>query len=164
MMIAISILSIMMIFLYQSNASVNKSNQFYAKEVGKLKICELKKKIIFLDFSLMVYKSDAILPQDKKEDIVFIQSTNSMHRRVNPYIAYIVKNKKLYRLESLKKFKEYPLGVDSEFDVDYLGEVNSFRVYKQKKRSTSSQDVFLVHIDFKNEDDILLKIRTLNEY
>jgi len=159
MIIAISILSIMMLFLYQSNASINKSNIFYKHEVDKLNSIELKKKIIFLDFSLMFNKSDVIINQDKKIDFIFMQSTHSLHRRVNPFIAYIVKNEKLYRLESLKKLKS-PLDLESKFDIDYLGKVNIFRVYKQ---TNSKKGVFLIHIDFKNKDEILLKINALNE-
>jgi len=154
MMIAISILSIMMLFLYRSNASVNKSNTFYKREVNKLTSLELKKKILFLDFSLMLNKSNMIINQDKKTDLIFFQTTHSLHRRVNPFIAYIVKNKKLYRLESLKKLK-YPLDVESKFDIDYLGLVDIFRVYKQK-------DTFLIHIKFKNRDEILFKVVSLN--
>ena len=37
LMISVSILSIMMIFLYKSYASVNMSNKFYEKEVELIK-------------------------------------------------------------------------------------------------------------------------------
>jgi len=111
---------------------------------------------MFLDFSLALDKSVKILNQDKKEDIVFLQSSNSMHKRYNPYIAYIFKEQKLYRLESLKPFNEYPLGVDAEFSSEYFGEANSFRVYKSDANATES---YLIHTDFKDEEDLLLKVK-----
>lgn len=164
MMIAIVIFSIVMLYLYESNANLRRSNIFYEKEVSKLKHEELKKKVLFLDFSLMRYKSIQILNQDKHEDVVFMQSSNSIHGRSNPYIAYIIKNQKLYRLESFKKLSEYPLPADSEFDADLIGEVNGFRVYKNQKQNKAQDSVYLIHVNFKNAEPILLKVKALNEY
>lgn len=167
MMISISILAIMMIYLYQSYASLNISNDIFTKATKKITQSEQKKQVLFLDFSLALKDANAtinILPQDAKEDVVFMQSRHSLHRRYNPYIGYIVKNKKLYRIESLKPLREYPLSVDSEFVADELGEVNGFRVYKNdKKKDQNASEAYLVHIDFKEEDDILLKVKMLNE-
>ena len=165
MMISIVILSIMMIFLYQSYSALNKSNSVYAKKANSIEGEQLKKRVLYMDFSLALFKSVAITKQDKNEDIVFLQSSNSLHKRYNPYVGYIVKDEKLYRIESLKELKEYPLGVDDEFVVDYFGEVNSFRVYaSDKNREVNASNSYLVHIDFKQEDDILLKIKALNEF
>jgi len=160
LMISISILSIMMIFLYQSYASLNASNKNLKNEIISITSVQKLKKVIYLDFSVALHKSVKIENREKTEDAVFFQSSNSIHKRYNPYIAYIVKEDKLYRLESLKEFKGYQLAMDSEFDVDYLGEVESFRIYKS---SNDKKEIYLVHVDFKNFEDILLKIRVLNE-
>ena len=160
LLISVSILSIMMIFLYKSYASLNSSNKFYKNELNSINNIMKKKKVIFLDFSLSLYKSVNILNQDTKIDIVFFQSSNSIHKRYNPYIAYIAKENKLYRLESLQKFKEYPLTQDSDFVADYLGEINRFRVYKSKEEK---KETYLIDINFKNEDNILLKVKVLNQ-
>lgn len=157
LLIAITILSIMMLFLYKSYASLNHSNSFYKKEVTTLGHEQLIKKVIFLDFSLALNESISIINRERKEDVVLMQSSNSLHKRYNPYIAYIIKNSKLYRLESLKRLS-YPLSVDSEFSVDYIGEVDGFRVYKSAKES---ENLLLVHIDFKKGEDVLLKIKVL---
>ena len=165
MMISIVILSIMMLFLYQTYASLNKSNAIYAKKAFSIESEQLKKRVLYMDFSLAIYKSVKILKQDKNEDIVFIQSANSLHQRFNPYVGYIVNDEKLYRIESLKELKEYPLGVDDEFVVDYFGEVNSFRVYESDKNSdANASQSYLINVDFKQEDDILLKIKAFNEF
>ena len=164
LMIAISILSIMMIFLYKSYASLNKSNKTYKDESEKIKKQQVRKKVIFLDFSLALSNSTQIINQEKNEDVVFLQSTNSLHKNYNPYIAYIMKNENLYRLESLKKFEEYPLSIESEFIIDKLGEINSFRIYKSSKKVNQLiSEVYLLDIDFKKEHDILVKIKVLNE-
>ncbi|MCX6051579.1 MAG: prepilin-type N-terminal cleavage/methylation domain-containing protein [Campylobacterales bacterium] len=160
LLISITILSIMMLFLYKSYASLNHSNSFYKKEVNQIKEQQLLKKVFFLDFSLALGQP-TILNQETKENALLLQSSNSLHNRYNPYIAYIVKDFKLYRLESLKKLF-LPLSADSEFSVDYLGEINSFSVYKfDKTIEKSVSQLFLLHVDFKNEEDILLKIKSL---
>jgi prepilin-type N-terminal cleavage/methylation domain-containing protein len=156
LVVSIGILSIIMIFLYKSYASLNKSNSFYKKEVSKIKSEQLKKKVLFLDFSLAM--NIDLKPQDKQEDIVFLQSSNSMHNRYNPYIAYIFKEHKLYRLESLKQFKDYPLSADAEFSVEDFGEAKSFRVYRSDNNATES---YLIYVDFKEEEDVLLKVKVL---
>jgi hypothetical protein len=149
-----------MIFLYKSYASLNHSNSFYKKEVETIKSGQLKKRVLFLDFSLALKKETVIkiINQDKDTDIILFQSSNSVHNRYNPYIAYIKKDSKLYRLESLKKFNEYPLSADAEFSVEYFGEVESFRVYKS---SNKHKELYLIHVDFKNDEDILLKVKVL---
>ncbi len=155
MMIAISILSIMIIFLYESYASLNISNKFYKKELHDIKSKQLKKRVLYLDFSLAFSGSIKTLNQDNKIDIIFLQSKNSMHKRYNPYIAYIIKNSKLYRLESLRKFSLFPLSIDTKFSAEYFGEIENFRVYKSK-----FDESYLLHVKFKSENDILLKIKS----
>jgi len=157
MLISISILSIMMIFLYKSYASLNNSNSLLKDEVHSIKKQELKKKVLFLDFSLIINNKLDILNKDTKEDVLFIQSKNSIHNRINPYITYIVKDSILYRLESLEKFYTADLSFDNEFVYDTFGEVNSFRVFTSRDKNSS----FLIDIDFKNEEDIVLKVTAL---
>jgi len=164
MMISISILSIIMIFLYQSYAAINQSNRLYAKKTNSIIGEQKRQRVIYMDFSLALFGTISIIKQEKNEDTVFMQSSNSIHQRYNPYIAYILKDEKLYRLESLKKLK-YPLGIDDQYEVDYFGEVDSFRVYESiKKSDTNSSASHLISISFKKEDDILLKVTPLNGY
>lgn len=161
LMVSISILSIMMIYLYSSYSSLNKSNDTIKKELNGLLSVQKFKKIIFKDFLLAKYNSTVLQNRDNQEDFVYLQSSNSIHKRHNPYITYLVKDKKLYRLESLEKFTSYELEVDSEFDIDYIAKVENFRVYKS---SNTQKEAYLIHIDFKNEERVVLKVNVLNEY
>jgi len=160
MLISITIFSIMMLYLYNTYSSLNISNNNLKTEVDKIKKIDKIRKIIFLDFTLAIKGKVDIQNRDKDEDFVFFQSSHSIHRRFNPYIAYMVKEKHLYRLESLKKISSYELSSDAAFDIEDLGEVKSFRVYKTTKKSQS----FLVAIDFVSMDDVLLKVNPLNQY
>jgi len=156
MMISITILSIIMLFLYKSYAELNLSNKTYKTSLESLKKFELVKKVIYLDLSLA--SSIKILKQDKRYDIVFLQSMHSIHDRINPYIAYIFKDNHLYRLESLYPFTEYPLGVESDFVADDLGKVEVFRIYPHK----SDKTFFVIHVKFQKKDEIVLKVKALN--
>jgi prepilin-type N-terminal cleavage/methylation domain-containing protein len=160
MLISITIFSIMMLYLYNTYSSLNISNNNLKTEVDKIKKIDKIRKVIFLDFTLAIKGKVDIQNRDKDEDFVFFQSSHSIHRRFNPYIAYMVKEKHLYRLESLKKISSYELSSDAAFDIEDLGEVKSFRVYKTTKKSQS----FLVAIDFVSMDDVLLKVNPLNQY
>ena len=147
-----------MLFLYKSYAALNKSNSLLSIETQKLIRSEEIKKSIYLDYTDAIAHSVKILKQDPKKDIVFMQTKHSLHQRINPYIAYIMKEHNLYRLESLKPFKEYPLGADSEFVVDKLGAVKIFRTYKS---SDKKNEFYLVHILFKDKTEVLLKMKVL---
>lgn len=158
--IAITILSIMMLYLYKSYASLNLSNTFYQKEATQIKETKSKQKILFLDFSLLLLGEHEILKKDRKEDVVFLQTSNSIHGRINPYVAYVIKDARLYRIESYKKMTMENFGVERALDIDDFGEVKKFRVYE----NNSEKLYFLIDVAFENSSNLLLKVRSLNEY
>jgi prepilin-type N-terminal cleavage/methylation domain-containing protein len=166
MMVSVTILSIMMVFLYKSFSEMKNTNLFFQTKAGVLESYLEKKKTVFLDFSLAHFGSVKILNQDKYTDVVFMQTSNSLYGRINPYVAYIKKEDALYRLESLLPFTIYPLNVDADFFGEKLGEVKSFRVYEQSIADSNStyKKTRLVHMDFAQEEDLLYKITSLNEY
>ncbi len=159
LLISIIILSILMLFLYQSYAQLNKSNGLLNTKVQQSQKEELIKKTLYLDIITAIKGSIQILKQDPKKDIIFLQSTHSLHERINPYVAYILKEKHLYRLESFKAFKEYPLPAESNFVVDDLGAVDIFRLYPSKNKKSPS---YFVHLKFVNKNEIILKIKPLS--
>jgi prepilin-type N-terminal cleavage/methylation domain-containing protein len=156
MMISVTILSIIMLFLYKSYAELNLSNKTYEHALDKLQTFELVKKVLYLDFSLA--DKVQILKQDKQHDVVFLSSMHSIHERINPNIAYFVKENHLYRLESFRPFRTYPLDAQSDFVADDLGEVRLLRIYPGKADKT----FFLLHILFSKKEEIILKVKALN--
>ena len=158
MMISITILSVMMIFLYQTNATLHLSNANLKQETQALTRIQKIKKVVYLDFLSAVNDTNnsvTIIARDKKEDFVSFMSKHSLHQKINPYITYIVKEKQLYRLESLEKISEYEISSEQSFTVDRLGEMEIFRVYKSKN---NKENAYLVHIKPSGSDMILLKI------
>lgn len=160
LMISIIILSLMIVALYKSYASLNISNEIYKNKSNSIKNTELKKKVIYLDLLLVIPKSLIYLDKDTKEDIISFQTTNSIHKRFNPYVTYVVKDSMLYRIESLKKVKTYPFNADFSGDIDELGKVNEFKIYRSKSKKVES---YLVNILFKDSSKILLKVNALSQ-
>lgn len=159
LMISIMLLSLIMLFLYKSYAELNRSNSIYAIKVQEMKKSELLKKRLYLDISVALRDSIKIINQSRSEDVLFLQTSSSVHKRINPYVAYFIKQSRLYRLESLKPFIEYPLASDSEFVSDYVADVKSMRIYPA---TNATIGLFLVHIILEDNEEILLKIKALN--
>jgi prepilin-type N-terminal cleavage/methylation domain-containing protein len=162
LLISISILSILMLALYKAYDSLNISNNTYKEKSKKIEKIALKKRTIYLDFALAI-KGDSntsvnYLERDTKRDIVSFQSANSIHKRYNPYITYIRKYDKLYRIETLQKVDVYPLASNLVADIDEIGSIEKFKVFKSKK-----DESYLIDARFKDEDNILLKVKILNQ-
>jgi prepilin-type N-terminal cleavage/methylation domain-containing protein len=100
MMIAITLFSVVMIFLYQSVASLGKSNRFYGDKLEVITTEQLLLKTLYLDLALSVPNTDQIVSINKNEDIVLMQTSHIIHTHVMPYVAYFIKDKHLYRIES----------------------------------------------------------------
>jgi prepilin-type N-terminal cleavage/methylation domain-containing protein len=160
LMVSISILSILIIYLHGTLSSLNLSNELLKSESKNLQDIQKIKKVIYMDFSLALYNSVKINNINTNEDFVTMQGSNSIYRRFNPYITYMVKDEKLYRLESLKPIDSNNIPFDMEFDADFVGEVKDFRVYISSK----SKNLLLVNIGFLNSNEILYKVKILNEY
>lgn len=163
MMVSIAILSLMMLFLYKSYAQLNQDNELFKAKSQKSQREFLEKKTLFLDLTLATSSSIKILNQDKESDIVFMRTSHSLYGRIEPYVAYIKKEKKLFRLEALKPFETYPLASETAFIGEEFAEVKSFRLYAQKQdANTTHATSYLLHLLSKNTP-LLYKIKLLNE-
>jgi len=153
MMIAITLFSVVMIFLYQSMATLDKSNRFYSDKLQDISTEQALFKTLFLDLSLSTANSGEINNINKDEDMVFLQTSHVVHTHVMPYIVYFIKDKHLYRVESATKLS-YPFESNLNALIDDFGEVKKFRLYKNSTH-------FLLHLNIDGEDN-LMKIRHFN--
>lgn len=152
MMIAITLFSVVMIFLYQSMASLDKSNRFYGEKLQTISTEQSLFKILYLDLALSSSNVGEVINVNKNEDVVLMQTRHVVHTHVMPYVAYLVKKKHLYRVESAAKLS-YPFESNLNVLIDDFGEVQKFRLYKNSTH-------FLLHLNFGGQDN-LLKIRHL---
>ena len=163
MMIAIVIFSLIVVFLYKSYDSLKRSNNKYTAVPKDMRYLWRIKRMLYLDFALSLNSNVSVLNQEKNEDVVLLQTSNSLHNRFYPYVAYIVKERRLYRLEALRKLV-YPFDAETEADVDEIAKVERFRIYKAlKKEAKNIVTYYLVDIKLSSGEHILYKIRALNE-
>lgn len=159
LMISVTILSVLMLFLYKSYAELNRQNRLYAQQAKKLHNSTQLRKVFYMDL-LTAYKKTLVINKDEKAyDLVSFMTQNSLHRRINPYVTYIVKEKILYRLESRKQIKTKEIAEDIAFDVDKIGNISRLKLYASRK---SKKGLYLLAIKFKREPQLLQKIKILN--
>jgi len=165
MMVAIGIFALIAIFLYQSYASFNLSNKQLKSLNTKLSRYEKIKKTLYLDFALALEKKITVLNQERDEDVVLFQTSHSIHRRFNPYVAYLIKQGHLFRLESLRKLS-YPFDTTMQsVDIDDFGKANRFRVFlAYTKESNTTKSLYLIDARFSNKKNILYKVIGLNSH
>lgn len=156
MMIAISIFSVMVLFLYESLSQLRTANSFYSEKVRMLSERQKVYKTLYLDLALSIPKSVKIRNIDKESDFVTMQTSHSVHHRIMPFVAYLVKEGRLYRIESSKAF-EQPLRRDVDLIVDTLMEAKTFRLY-----ASASAEHHLLHFEDGNGFN-LIKVRALNQ-
>ena len=75
MMIAITLFSVVMIFLYQSMASLDKSNRFYGDKLQSISTEQSLFKTLYLDLALSESNVGEIININKNEDIVLMQTS-----------------------------------------------------------------------------------------
>ena len=155
MLISIAILSVMMVFLYGTLSSLQKSNKFYGNKLDTIRDSQAVSNTIFLDFSLVNPSNYEIIEESKAIDTVIMQTSHSNHNRFMPYVAYVEREGHLYRLESFEIIK-IPLESDKDINVDDLGLVSKFKVYKTATHT-------LVYLRDEKDALSLIKIRILNE-
>ena len=160
-LISIVLLSIIIIFLYQTLDISQKSNKFFAKKVDqKIKITTLKK-ILFKDILLSTKeKVKNNITIDKQENnILQLYTSNTYHNAFYNYITYMVSKKNnLLRIESKVKFDKYKL-IDDFFDVAYVDtlikNVKKFKVINRNKNQ------YAIYLKVKDESFMLVNYKSI---
>jgi len=153
MMIAISILAIIMLFLYESLSKLQQGNRFYEQKLQNVEFEQTFVKTLYLDLALAQKKSLEVISKDKQYDILLMQTQHSIHKRIMPYVGYLISEEGLFRVESSQKLN-YPLQLGTEMLVDKLGKIEKFRIYR-----TSTHTLVNIKIDSK---DTIFKTRLIN--
>ena len=129
MMVSVGLLAMMTLFLYQSVAALQRSNHAYADHVEAATHELLAVKTLVQDLALSLPESLVSVSDDPDRDQLFLQTSNSVHGRIMPYVAYRVVDANLYRIESSR-----PLGrqtrADEELVIDRIGAVERFKLFR----------------------------------
>jgi len=159
MLIAVTIFSIAVVFLYKVYGEFSRYNKRLQTKSTVFASQVALKETLYLDFALALEDKVAILHQDKENDVVFFPSSHSLFGRINPYISYVLKEGVLYRIESLANPKNYPFDAEFHGDITRYDDVKKFRVYQAfKKDGKNIQTLFLIDIRFTNGQKLVYKI------
>lgn len=170
--IATLLISLLVVFLYQSLSVLKTSNASLISKDEKAKerdfIFSLLHKDIFESTS-----AKTITTSSKDFDLFYLQTRNSLHDLINPNILYVVakEDKKLLRIESNKEIKLpiaeeniYSLYVDEiAKNIEYL---KIFSVSKDANDTNASAVPNLSHEVGKTSNcgvDMLMAIKLKNE-
>lgn len=134
--VAITIFSAIIIYMYQAIYTTRKTTIVYERQYDKTKRSKLIKKLIYNDIFNQTdpYKDTSIKTTDKKYSTYYLKTNNSLHSIPSPYVAYGVVKKKLFRYESIKQF-QLPLKKNIKSDVkidELLSNVDQFVIYSYK--------------------------------
>jgi len=167
LMISIVILSLMITYLYKTNLSFTHSNMLLLQESKSITEYSSLEEIIYKDF-LYATEEANIVSIDAQNDFVTLQTRHSLHLRSYPYIAYLLREKKLFRIESAQPLKYREIREEMLFDVDLLADkTEKFRLYKAKPKTnndtneTQKASACLVDIKMSDEKKLLLKLTPL---
>lgn len=100
LVIAIAIFSLIIVYMYQAVATTKKGNELYERNYKVVTQHEEAKKIFYNDIFNQVNPYSNI---EFKSDIFYLRTNNTLYALIAPYVAYMVKDKKLIRIETVKK-------------------------------------------------------------
>jgi len=154
MMISLVIFSLVSLYLYQALGTLRLSNERFG---GLLESGTHEERILqtlFLDLALSDGNA-TVHSEDPGIDTLVLRSSHSLHRRIYPYVGYVVKEKALYRIESYNPVP-LPVEVDALMVADRLATVERFRVYQ-------SSTYFLLDLKLEGRNGRLMKVPKLNQ-
>lgn len=139
--ISVAIISLLILTSYGGIATLKKSNEVYENSFLNIEKRTKIYKTIFFDLTqstnvslIKQETSDILIDDNNKFDQLYAQTVHSHFGIINPYIAYRVKDKKLYRLELNKKI---PTTIDNDvlkhikFEI-VAEDIKNFKVFASK--------------------------------
>lgn len=137
LVIAITIFSLIVVYMYQAVAATKKGNTIYEKNYEAVERNEDVKKVFYNDIFNQV---DPYKDIEFKKGIFYLKTKNSLHNFIAPHVAYMLKDKTLIRVESPRQFK-LPLQIEDmekiTHEVTYLLEnIDNFHVFMDKNNYT----------------------------
>lgn len=147
-LVSIALLSIIVIFLYQTLDMTQKSNSFFHSKVNKKEQEIILKKIFFKDIAY----SNANIEQ-KDTSILKVFTTHTIHNSFYNNITYFVsKENNLIRIESKKPFDK------NKLNDDFLDEAFVDTIASNIKKFTVAYkgNQYYIYIQFMNENEEIL--------
>lgn len=163
MMVSIVLLSIIVLFLYQTLDMTKLSNTFYKNQLQQIKDQNKIKLLMFEDMVNSFDSNGSTEPyfDDKNENSVLnIKSYNTFHNPFFNHITYFVsRENNLIRCESQSKFdknKIYDFSENAYIDVVDQN-VSKFKISQHKKEKNN----YVVYIKYEDNKEIFFTLKSL---
>jgi prepilin-type N-terminal cleavage/methylation domain-containing protein len=169
LMVSIVLIVLITLFLYSAIGSMKISNKTLAshdaQEDNRSKIFDLMYRDMIESIALNVLPT-----KDKHFNVLELQTHNSLHQIVMPYVTYFVhaQTENLIRLESAKKIT-LPTSYDDRFAIhaDLISnKVTDFNVYSKNNElnaSTENNETDSLNIDVSRSVLLFMQTKTLKE-
>lgn len=148
--IAIALFSISLIILFNITKILQKQRDRAVSTYRLYHQIEEIKKLFFMD---LINEQNITIDNDKK--ITIFKTTNSLYGFTYPYVAYILKNHILYRIESYKN-------IDKNLKTSTLESARILVLSKKCKDIRFFKDDLGITIFFKIDKEHIFKVFFLN--
>jgi hypothetical protein len=158
-LISIVLLSIVVVFLYQTLDIVKKNTKLFDNKVV-IQNDKTKLKMMFFKDIIQAISSKTILKENKdKQSIFTLQTSNIYHNKFYQYVTYILSKKNnLIRIESKTVFDKNKL-FDDFFDTAYIDIVaTNILKFKVTKKTTNS---YAIYLQFNDKTNILFLAKSI---
>lgn len=154
LVVAVAIISVILIYLYQATNTMKISNDFYE---SKIKQESLKEKLFFALFRdvLQIEKNTALISsQEKQIDLFTFMTRNSHYDLINPRVGYFVNgDNTLFRVESVGDMTLPATEINLQsYRVEKVAEgVEMFRVFFENSK-------YLIHIRLEGQAPLMFQV------
>jgi len=158
-LISISLLAIIVVFLYQTLDIVKKNSIFFGKKVAIQNNKTRLKKMFFKDIIQAQSSQTKLVENRDKQSIFMIKTSNIYHNKFYQYVTYILSKKNnLIRIESKNKFNKNKL-FDDFFNTAYIDTVaTDILKFKVTKKTTNS---YAIYLKFKDKTNIMFLVKSM---
>ena len=161
MMISVTLLSIIVIFLYQTLDMAKISNKFYANQLEKIKEQNNIKLLMYEDMINKEANSSVKFDVDRDGNTIFsFKSSNSFHNPFYNHITYFVSRKNnLIRCESKIAFDKNKISdfAETSFIDKVDSNVTKFKVQQHKTQKNN----YIVYIEYENKKYSFFTLKSL---
>ncbi len=160
-LVAVTLMSIIVLFLINSSFNLQKGYDSLYKSESKSFSDYDRKELIYMD---ILEASQIDIDSNRKFDILTLKTKNSLYQRENCYVIYTVlqKGNKLIRLENDNNIS-LPVSQEEIYKTGFLivkEDLEEFKILRNEEKK--KQDLLMVYIKDKNQIPDLFEIGLIN--
>ncbi len=149
LIISIFLLGIIVVFLYSTVASLQKTNKIFQTNEQRLKKSEKILDLLYED----IFSANDLNTTGRENSLLNLQTKNSIYNISMPYVSWFVSREKntLLRFESVLPFSKLNSDNSFYYHISKVGEnCEKFKVYQSKNK-----EYILIYIKFKNKEAMI---------